>query len=287
MNFPLYKFIFLIFCINLFSFNFHSVFCEEPTKKIKIVSLSPNLTSIIIYLGHEDDLAGITRFCKISKGKKMEIVGDYLSPNLEKIISIKPDYVFLLKTQTKEENDLKKFKIKTVLNGNNTISEIEESVKIIGKILNEEEKADKLIEKIESTKAKYVIPEKSKPGVIFIVGKQPDNLSQLYAAAKGSFIDEIISAAGGVNLIEESLNHYPIISKEILLKLNPDIIIDSTVSENITEKEKEEQLKIWKQLSSLKAVKENKIIFLNDPDITIPGANIPESIDKINKLLHQ
>lgn len=288
MYFGKNKFIrFVVFLFYLFVFSPESFGNDE--NKLRIISLSPNLTSIIISLGCEDNLVGITRYCKInSKDKKIEIIGDFLSPNFEKILSLKPDLVFLLSSQKTDEEKLNKLGIKTISSGNNTMAEIKESILQIGKALNKEKEAKELIKKIDDALSKYEnLHNEIKPKVIFVVGRQKDDLSQIYAAAKGSFLDELITAAGGENVVEKAINLYPIISKESLLKMNPDIILDSSLGENLSQKEKEEQIKIWEKLSTIKAVKEKKVFFVSDPNITIPGPHIPESIEALAEIIHQ
>jgi len=258
----------------------------NTTTTLRVVSLSPNLTSIITELGCEKNLVGITRFCKINQRKNPpEIIGDYLSPNLEKIVSLKPDVVFLLKSQKQIEEKISKFGIRTISVGNDTIAEIRESILKIGDELKKQGDAKTIVNKIDESikKNKKVVNKRVR--VVFVVGRERDDLTQIYVAGKGTFIDEIIEAGGGENIIQTSFTAYPIISKEVLLKLNPDVILDSSAEASLTEQEIERQLNIWRKLSTLKAVREKKIYIITDPQITIPGPHIPESIEKVAQLL--
>lgn len=282
------KFPFLMIILILLVFVSGNILAEEiqpkDAKQIKIVSLSPNLTSIVISLGAEDSLIGVTKFCKTNR--KVEAIGDYLSPNIEKIVSLKPDFVLLLKTQSDIETKIKLLKIKTSSFGNNTIGEICDSIKGIGAILNKDIQAQKLISAINiAVNERKDIPVSERPVVLFVVGRQPDELNQIYACSAGTFISEIITAAGGRNAIKDISPYYPIISKESLLVMNPDIIIDSSVGEKLSESDKQRHLAVWGKLPSLAAVKSNKVFFITDPQITIPDANIPESIAKLSGLI--
>jgi len=48
----------------------------------------------------------------------------------------------------------------------------------------------------------------------------------MYIAARGTFYDELIGLAGGINACEETTGNYPEISPEGLAVMNPDLVID-------------------------------------------------------------
>ena len=60
----------------------------------RIVSLAPNVTEILFALGLGDKVVGVTNFCNYpEEAKQKEKVGMLLNPNIEKILTLKPDLV--------------------------------------------------------------------------------------------------------------------------------------------------------------------------------------------------
>ena len=67
----------------------------------RIISLAPNVTEILFALGLENRVAGVTSYCDFPEAAKAkEKIGDTRQPNLEKIISLKPDLVVIYVSQT-------------------------------------------------------------------------------------------------------------------------------------------------------------------------------------------
>ena len=62
---------------------------------MKIVSLSPAITEILVLLGAEDEIVGVTPFCFMWLRDKKEIIGSYLHVRFDRLEKLKPDIVFL------------------------------------------------------------------------------------------------------------------------------------------------------------------------------------------------
>ena len=64
--------------------------------KKRIISLTPASTEILFALGLDEEIIGVSTYCsRPGKAKEKERVGSFSSPNIEKIISLKPDLVIL------------------------------------------------------------------------------------------------------------------------------------------------------------------------------------------------
>ena len=84
---------------------------------------------------------------------------------------------------------------------------------------------------------------------MFILGRNPGRLEGLVAVGKGSFLNELISIAGGRNAFADSLVTYPTISREGVARIDPDVIVDmGDMSETIavTEENKHQVVKFWR-----------------------------------------
>jgi len=69
---------------------------KVPAKIDRAISLAPNLTEMIFAVGAGDKLVGVTSYCNYPpEAKKLEKIGDTQTPNIEKIIALKPQVVFV------------------------------------------------------------------------------------------------------------------------------------------------------------------------------------------------
>ena len=65
-------------------------------KPRRVISLAPNVTEFLYALNCESEIVGITKWCVIPEGSpQKEIIGDLLSVNYEKMLSLKPDVVII------------------------------------------------------------------------------------------------------------------------------------------------------------------------------------------------
>jgi len=261
---------FLLFLLFLFNTSF--LFSQE-----RIVSLTPSITETIYLLGEQDKVVGITSFCR-RISKKQKIVGTYLEPNIEEIVRLNPDIVFISKEGTRKEivEKIREFDIKViVLNPANDFTELKQQFLELAKVLNKQEIAKKIIYEYE-TKISKLKRNKSKR-VLCIISFQP-----IFVASDKSYIGEIIRYAGGENVIKSKIS-YPQVSIEKILELKPEVIILSTMGST-----EYEIKKFFSQYKEIPAVKNNKIFVVPSNILCQPTIkNFYNSVVKINEFFNR
>jgi len=261
---------FLLFLLFLFNTSF--LFSQE-----RIVSLTPSITETIYLLGEQDKVVGITSFCR-RISKKQKIVGTYLEPNIEEIVRLNPDIVFISKEGTRKEivEKIREFDIKViVLNPANDFTELKQQFLELAKVLNKQEIAKKIIYEYE-TKLSKLKRNKSKR-VLCIISFQP-----IFVASDKSYIGEIIRYAGGENVIKAKIS-YPQVSIEKILELKPEVIILSTMGST-----EYEIKKFFSQYKEIPAVKNNKIFVVPSNILCQPTIkNFYNALVKINEFFNR
>ncbi|MBF8302051.1 MAG: Periplasmic binding protein, iron complex transport system substrate-binding protein [Candidatus Dadabacteria bacterium] len=252
----------------------------------RIVSLSPSITEIIYGLGAWENVVGVTIYSDFPpEAKNLPKVGGWVNPNLEAILALKPDLVIMIEDQDRIFGDkIRKIGLKTLaVESNNTIKDISNSISKIGKTLGKEKEAHKVIEILNSNleqirnKTNNANPKR----VLFIVGRNPGTLEDIYVIGSRNFIDEIITLSGGENVV--STYRFSIkISKEAILSLNPEVIIEVN-HENIN---KNEALKIWDGLKEVSAVKNKEFYIIADTTLLHPSQRISEGARILAEILH-
>jgi iron complex transport system substrate-binding protein len=263
----------IIFVIPIYYFIFSNVIYTQQ----RIVSLTPSITESLYLLGEKDNIIGITIFCKkVSKNQK--IVGTYLEPNIEEIVKLNPNIVFISKEGTRKEivDKIREFDIKViVLNPANNFTELKQQFLELAKVLNKQEIAKKIIYEYE-TKLSKLKRNKSKR-VLCIISFQP-----IFVASEKSYIGEIIRYAGGENVMKSKIS-YPQVDIEKILELKPEVIILSTMGS--TEYEIKE---FFSQYEEIPAVKNNKIFVVPSDILCQPTIkNFYNAVVQINEFLNK
>jgi iron complex transport system substrate-binding protein len=255
---------------------------SPPKSRIprRIISLIPSVTEELYLLKVENNLVGCTTYCvRPEEAAEKERVGNNLVINIEKIVQLKPDLVFVAEyTDLKILKRLEQFSIpikKYPTPG--SFKEICSAFLDLGKVVGRAELARSLIGKIKAKVEKIRRRVRGKPGVrvFFQLGSNP-----LFAATKISFTNDYIEFAGGINVVRNAGEG--IISREEVLKRNPQVIliVDMGVKARTARKG-------WEKFGSLSAVQHNRIYIVDASKYCLPSPqSFIETLEEVSFLLH-
>lgn len=193
----------------------------------RIVSLVPSLTELVVYLGLENELVGITKFCIHPKNLKNNntIVGGTKQVHLDRIRKLKPDLILCNKEENTAEmvTDLEKICPVHVSNIINFTDSLDLILKY-GVLFNKEQQAGSLI--LELTQKKNLFQENLasvKLRVGYLIWRKP-----WMVVGGNTFINSMLEINGWVNIYKNNESRYPEIELESLKKDNLDLILLSS-----------------------------------------------------------
>ncbi|MGA2670672.1 MAG: ABC transporter substrate-binding protein [Dehalococcoidia bacterium] len=246
----------------------------------RIISLAPSNTEILFALGLGDKVVGVTDYCDyppeaLNKTK----VGGYANPDIEKIVALNSDLILagygnpIEVVYTLAGLGLTVFGIKTT-----DLDDLLNDIRRVGEITDKEIEAQALTSEMEN-KIQAVTNQtqelEQKPKVFYIVWGGEG--SALWTAGSGTFIDELIEKAGGVNICQ-NITGYAEISLESVLASNPEIIITSELSYdwamNATE------------LASTNASQTGRIYTCDDNLVQRPGPRLVAGLEWFAHFIH-
>lgn len=260
--------------------NFGCAVTIEKTP-MRIVSLSPSNTEILFAVGAGDRVVGGTTYDTYPpEAVNLSKIGGFSSVNVEAVVNLSPDLVLAEDGNGLDTiNVLKKLDLKVVTVNPKTMDDILENIRLVGNITGNDAAAESLTADMthqisDITDMTEDIPNSRKPRVLYIVWHEP-----MYAAGAGSFPDDLIQMAGGMNIIE--IEGWPVISIEDVVDKNPQIIICSgmgggsyTIMEAITGNQ---------VLAQTDAVKNNKVYPADDPNtIELAGPRIVQGLAELH-----
>ena len=230
-------------------------------KPVRIISLSPSATEILFALNADSQVLAVDDNSNYPVRVPKSDLSSF-TPNVEAIAALDPDLVVLQinATNAKTVRDaLTKIEIPVFVepaakNVNDTYKEI----RLIGKIIDKEKAAKKLIAEMKSRIKKALVTNKSKSKLKFF--HELDNT--LYTATSKTFIGSVYKDFGLINVADAASgadsSGYPQLSAEYLIKSNPDLIFlaDAQYGESI------DSLKARPGWSAISAVKNNRVIAL-------------------------
>lgn len=227
-----------------------------------IVSLAPSNTELIMDAGAVNAISGICVNCPqvLPNGKERlkdkPIAGTFTSVNLERLTRLKPDVVLLVSGQEAISSLLNKRGFKVVLLHNDKLKDIPANLRQIGELSGTKKTADEKAAKFEKALqqlSELLKSSPSRPKVFYCIWPQP-----LLTIGSQSFLNEVITTCGGINIAADLPQSYPHYSAEHLILADPDIIVLPYEAK---------ALSLFKRFPwmNLRAVKENRLFYLPAP----------------------
>lgn len=205
--------------ISMFKFLISLSLLLLPCYASSYVSISPVLTEIIYALSAQDNLLGISSVCNYpEETKEKPIIGDTYFINMEKIIKLKPDYIFSMESNKPMLAPIYQTKTKPVYFEFSNVEDIYKGIEKIAKLTSKENEAKKLINDIKN-KIDYNKTSNPKK-ILYIVQFNP-----LITIGNKSYINDVIEKSGHINVTSDINFSYPNITLEYTLKSNPDVVI--------------------------------------------------------------
>jgi len=252
----------------------------------RIVSLSPANTELLFALGLGDKVVGVTDFCNYPpEAMSRTKVGGITNVNVEQVAALDPDVIFaasLTRKETAEKLDSMGYPV--FVNDPRNISDIEKSIRNMGLVTGADDNATRLIGQINGsinaiTAKAAALDESEKPTVLMLL-----DTYDFYVAGSNCYGDDLIKLTGGKNVAGE-LNDYATMSKEAIIKADPDIIVmpldqySQADFENLRNGTDD-----W--MKQLSAVKSGKVYAVASDPIFRPGPRVVEAARAMAKIVH-
>lgn len=254
---------------------------KTPTR---VVCLAPSYTETMVALDLQDRIVGITTSSDHVKAcKDVKRVGLFMRPNLETILSLRPDLVFASKYSGQRAliDKLTSLKIKVVILETNEIDDIFDMVSLMGTLFNEAARADQLNKEMRAivSDVKKRTKDLPRPRIYIEAGSDP-----LFSCGKGSFIHELLELAGSENIAGDMNSPYPRISSELIISRDPEIILLPYMAGTAVR----DTVRSRSGWNIITAIKNNRILDdLGSQTITIPSPRlILEGLPELLKRIH-
>lgn len=249
----------------------------ESDDQLRIVSLVPSVTEIIYALGEGGRLVGNTSSCDWP-GEAREVfkVGSFYQPDLERILTRRPDIVFLaLPLHRPLEEKLAELGIRSYASNPHSLAMLFAEIESIGGLLDRTAAAESLVRTMTDRLA--ALPGRSDtPRVYVEISDRP-----LMSVGRGAFLDELVRLAGARNVFGGLEREYPVVDAEQVIRLDPEVILLAHPGSS------PDELRARLGWSAISAVRNSRIIADIDEDLLVrPGPRAPEGIEQLWLRLH-
>ncbi len=254
-----------------------------PDHPTRIVSLSPSITEILFSLGVSDRLVGATQFSDYpAAAHSLPKVGSYVHLSIERIVALGPDLCIAVKdgNPVATINKLEAMGIPVYAVDPRNLDAVLATLEEIGRLLDAADRATVILDGMRS-RIEHVhqcisgVPHR--PSVFLQIG-----ISPIVSVGTNTFLDELITMAGGVNLTRGQ-TPYPRFSKEEVIVMRPEIIIITSMArQTVFEQVKRD----WQQWKEMPAVQNNRIYLVDSDVLDRPTPRMVDGLEMLARLIH-
>jgi len=263
----------------------------QPDGPQRIVSLAPSVTEVVKDLGLGHRLVGVTRYCNVSSSMRDAVdVGGYLDVNLEGLVGLRPDLVIVIQDHGALRDRLGSLGLNTLQVDQGSMGGILQSVVDIADACGVPERGASLVADLEARlhRVALVTSGLDPPTTLVVVGRDLGTgaVTNVWVAGRSTFYNDVLQLAGGLNAMGPSAVAYPEVSREGLLHLDPDVILDLLADLGDRRIDVETARADWRFLGSMRAVKEGRLIAVEEPSAVVPGPGVVDLVERVARLLH-
>jgi iron complex transport system substrate-binding protein len=262
----------------------------QPVPVHRIVSLVPNVTEMIYAMGAGDRVVAVSSYDTYPpEATKLPNVGALLDPNVERILTLRPDLVVIYGSQEDLQRQLAKAGIAVFEYRHAGLDGVTATVRAIGERIGMAAKAEAVATHITRglDEVRQRVRGRPRPRTLLVFGRERLSLRGIYASGGTGFLHDMLTVAGGDNVFADVKSESVQATTEQIIARRPDAIVEVRATNSAFPLgEHEAELRTWSVLASVPAVRNHRVLFLFDDRIVIPGPRVVEGTREIARALH-
>ena len=253
---------------------------ENPQR---IICLTPSLSETCFALGLGDKIVGVSTWSDYPPAaRKVQCIGDYISPNLELIAALKPDLVLADREGNPEwaVEQLERAGIPVFVVWSRNFSELERNFIILGDITGARARGKNLAADFRSrlNKIKNRLAGVEKTRVLMVIQNRP-----LVSVGDDTLHGLVLKTVGAINMAAGAPGRWPRLSPETVIASPPRVIVVTTMEKGSV---LEQMLQYWRDMPGVGDHPNVRVEAIESDIIDRPGPRLAQGLEKLVRLIH-
>lgn len=250
----------------------------------RIISLVPAVTEMLFAIGAGPQVVAVSSYDEDPpEVKALPRVGALLDPDVERILSLGPDLVITYGSQTDLQSQLQRASIPVFDYRHGGLADIMATMRALGARTGHGAEAEAEARQIETQLA--AIRDRTRslshPRTLLVFGRERGVLRNIYASGGRGFLNDMLEAAGGTNILADIDRESVQATTELVLARAPEVILEVRSADILTEEEAAREAASWRTLASVPAVRQNRVVVLTGRGLTVPGPRVAEVVARM------
>ena len=253
----------------------------RPTR---IISVVPAATEILFAIGAGPRVVAVSSFDHEPPDvNKLPRVGALMDPDVERILSLKPDLIVIYGSQHDLAQQLSRAGIPQFAFVHGGLADILTTITALGERTDTRDAANRLVASIHSQldAISARVAGKPRPSTLIVFGRDPGALRNLYASGGIGFLHDMVEAAGGADMFSDVERESVQATSETLIARAPEVIIEIRAGD-----EAAPNLDDWNALPSIPAVRRHRVVALIGTELVTAGPRVATATERIARAIH-
>jgi len=259
-----------------------------PQTAKRIVSLVPSATEALFAMGAGPRVIGVGSFDSFPPDiERLPRVGALLDPDVEKILSLKPDLMVCYASQTELQTQLARAGIRTFAYRHGSLADALGAIRQLGHEAGSAREGNALVARIEQELAsiRARAAGSPRPRVMLVIGREAGSLRTINVSGGYGFLHDLAELAGGTNVFadvkKESLN----VSTETVLTRAPEVIVELRYSKESSPANRDREVEAWSTLAAVPAVRHHRVHVLYGGELVVPGPRMTIAAETLSRAI--
>jgi iron complex transport system substrate-binding protein len=255
----------------------------------RIISLIPATTEMLFAMGAGNRLVGVGNYDRFPpEVSRLPKVGGLLYPDVERVISLKPDLVIVYATQADLKRQLERAQIPMFDYSHRGLPDILETMRGLGERIGMKAGADaaaaRVQQQLDATRAR--VASLPRPKTLLVFGREQGTIRRVNASGGLGFLHDVLELAGGSDVLGDLRQQSVDLSTEMIITRAPEAIIELHYGDPLPPARLEAERRVWNALASVPAVKTGRVHLLVGDEFVVPGPRIAVAADRFARTLH-
>jgi len=262
---------------------------QAPRPPARIVSLVPSATEMLFAMGAGSRVAGVSSFDRFPpEVQRLPKVGALVDPDVERILSLRPDLVIAYASQGDFLAQLERAHVPVYVYRHGSLPDITAVMRDLGTRIGMPAEAARAAAEVDRglSEVRAAVAGKPRPRTLLVIGREPQSLRAISVSGGYGFLHDLLDLAGGSNVFADVKRESMMVTTETILARSPEAIVELHYSDRASPSEEAQERKAWALLPGVPAVRNGRIHLLYGGALVVPGPRVVLTARAFARALH-
>jgi iron complex transport system substrate-binding protein len=254
----------------------------------RIVSLVPSVTESVFAIGAGPRVVGVSSFDHFpAEVDALPRVGGLIDPDVERILSLRPDLVVAYASQSELIARLARAGVTVFPFKHGGLGSVATTLRELGRLLGVPAGAERVAREVDTglARVRQAAGQGARPRTVLVIGRQPGSLRSIEVSGGYGFLHDLLVTAGAENVFGDVPRESLTVTTETLLARAPDVIIELHYTTEPPADAVRREGDAWNSLPGLPAVRSGRVVLLYGGELVVPGPRVVRTAEVLARAI--